>query len=248
MPEILKNGAKAGSDLWKKIDDGFTSFYQGSDTIWKTSGFLREVERYKGRGMTQAQAEKAAAERIKDTYPTYNRVSEFVDMLKRNPFFSDFPSFAWEQARTSYHQLQYIKQDWEQGYKSDAINGLLNYALGIGALPALAFALSMANGWDDDEVQDYIKMFGQDWMRHGTYVLSEPDEKGNVTPVNLGRLNMYDTQIKMLRSMFTAFRDGDVEAFVTDPLVIAFKSLVGIEFTASLCPVLQNLRHILVDE
>jgi len=33
--------------------------------------------------------------------------------------------------------------------------------------------------------------------------------------------------------MATAMRDGDIEAFVTDPLVIAFKSLVGIEFTAN---------------
>jgi len=232
MPEILKNGVKAGSSLWKKIDDGMSHFYQGSDTIWKTSGFLQEVERYKGRGMSQVEAEKAAAERIKDTYPTYNRVSAFVDILKRNPFFSDFPSFAWEQARTSYHQAKYIKQDFEQGYKADAIRGVANYAFGIGALPVLAWALSAANGWDDEEVQDYIKMFGADWMRHGSYILSEPDEKGNVTPINLGRLNMYDTQVKMVKSMITAIRNGDMESFVTDPIIIAFKSLVGIEFTA----------------
>jgi len=107
-----------------------------------------------------------------------------------------------------------------------------NYAFGIGALPVLAWALSAANGWDDEEVQDYIKMFGADWMRHGSYILSEPDEKGNVTPINLGRLNMYDTQVKMVKSMITAIRNGDMESFVTDPIIIAFKSLVGIEFTA----------------
>lgn len=232
MPAILKGGAKGTKAAWEVFDKVMSDSYQMGDTIWKTSGFLQEVERYKGRGMSQVEAEKAAAERIKDTYPTYNRVSAFVDILKRNPFFSDFPSFAWEQARTSYHQAKYIKQDYEQGYKSDAMRGVANYLFGIGALPLLAFALSKVNGWDDEEVQDYIKMFGADWMRHGSYILSEPDEKGNVTPINLGRLNMYDTQVKMVKSMITAIRNGDIESFVTDPIIIAFKSLVGIEFTA----------------
>ena len=61
--------------------------------------------------MSEAEAEVEAARRVRDTYPAYSLVGNFVNQLRRFPLAGTFVSFPAEIIRTRYNQLKIAAED-----------------------------------------------------------------------------------------------------------------------------------------
>ena len=103
------------------------------------------------RCMDDAAAEVAAAERIRNTYPTYSMTGKFVQRLRRFPLAGTFVSFPAEILRTTYHMLRYLQQD----FKDSKAYGIRK-VMGLAAVSGMAYAAQSLSkelfDIDDDEV------------------------------------------------------------------------------------------------
>src|SRR6185312_3918305 len=88
-------------------------FYQYGDDFWKIIGFENEKRMWMDTGMPEAEAEKKAAQRIRDTYPTYSMVGKGIQSLRRFPLAGTFVSFPAEIIRTSYNMVKYLAEDYK---------------------------------------------------------------------------------------------------------------------------------------
>jgi hypothetical protein len=119
MMELLKDSRLEDLDRWwnpisrlKAPIDFAQRFYSYGDDFWKIIGFENEKALLmKHKGMSEPNAEKEAAERIRNTYPTYSMTGRAVNALRRFPLAGTFVSFPAEVIRTSYHITRYLAQD-----------------------------------------------------------------------------------------------------------------------------------------
>ena len=173
--------------------DAMTWFYEFGDNAWKINAYFNEIEN--GVGKTKA------ADIVANGYPNYSTVPKTVDMLKTVPFISDFPSFVWEQYRVSAHQLKWIADEYKDGNKAKALSAATRFIIARGLLPAAAYAISSANGWDYDEGEEYQQRMMAPWDKNGAFIFMPKDGKGNVSAFNIGRYSMYDTQVKVIKAI-----------------------------------------------
>ncbi|MFJ1492152.1 ADP-ribosyltransferase-containing protein [Capnocytophaga canis] len=92
--------------------------YAIGDDFFKTAGFYTYKERYMKSGLSESQAEKKAAERMADTYPTYSRLPKNIRHLRRFPLAGTFVSFPYEAIRTTTNTLKYIAEDIYEAKKT----------------------------------------------------------------------------------------------------------------------------------
>ncbi|MGH8238565.1 MAG: hypothetical protein ACREXP_16290, partial [Steroidobacteraceae bacterium] len=107
VEELLERGG-APLRLVRKANQVAKGFYSFGDDFWKIIGFENEKRSLIGAGLSEEQAEREAAERIRNTYPTYSMVGRGVKALARFPLVGTFVSFPAEILRTSANILRYI--------------------------------------------------------------------------------------------------------------------------------------------
>ena len=166
-------------------------FYQYGDDFWKIIGFENEKALLmKHKGLTSEQAEVEAAERIRNTYPTYSMTGRFVQRLRRFPLAGTFVSFPAEIVRTSYHILRYVGLDLQQtpslGYRKVA--GLAIAAGMIHALQSVAMAMV---GMDDDE-EEAFRDLAAPWMKNSNLLPLGRNEKGQIRLIDMSFLDPYN--------------------------------------------------------
>lgn len=166
------------------------SFYRFGDDFWKVIGFENEVSiQMKHYGLDRSAAEKEAAERIRNTYPTYSMVGKFVTRLRRFPLAGTFVSFPAEIIRTSYHILKHAKQDMAHD-KALGAQRLAGLAI-ISGLAYAAQALSMLLLGVDDDEDEAVRQQLPEWSRNSNlYYLSRED--GNLRYLDLSFLDPYN--------------------------------------------------------
>ncbi len=168
-------------------------FYSMGDDFYKIIGFENEkAQLMKHRGMSEAEAEKEAAERIRNTYPTYSMIGKGVNTLRRFPLVGTFVSFPAEIIRTSYHITRYLKEDIKQYGMKDPIvqRKLAGYAIAAGAIGGLSFASAMLMGVGDDE-EEAVRAMAPEWSKNSTFFWLGKDEKGNRQYIDLSFLDPY---------------------------------------------------------
>jgi adenine/guanine phosphoribosyltransferase-like PRPP-binding protein len=175
----------------RKANEIAQKFYQYGDDFWKIMGFENEKALLmKHKGLTEAQAEVEAAERIRNTYPTYSMTGRFVRRLRRFPLAGTFVSFPAEIIRTSYHILRYVKLDLQQtptlGYRK-----VVGLAIASGMIHALqTVAMSMA-GMDDDE-EEAFRDLAAPWSKNSNLLPLGRNEKGQMRIIDMSFLDPYN--------------------------------------------------------
>jgi hypothetical protein len=143
----------------RKANEIAQKFYQYGDDFWKIMGFENEKALLiKHKGMTEAEAEVEAAERIRNTYPTYSMTGRFVQRLRRFPLAGTFVSFPAEIIRTSYHILRYVKLDLQQtpalGYRKVAglaiASGMIHALQTVASCASQSFAKPLLTGSSEE--------------------------------------------------------------------------------------------------
>jgi hypothetical protein len=175
----------------KKLTDFAQTFYQYGDDMWKIVGFENEKALLmKHKRMTEEEAEVAAAERIRNTYPTYSMVGKFPQWLRRLPLAGTFVSFPSEILRTSFHMLNYLRQDFK-----DSPEYAMRKVAGLALVSSLAFAaqgLSKAMMGLDDEEEEAVRDMAAPWQKNSSLMFLGRDDNGNVQYLDLSFLDPYN--------------------------------------------------------
>ncbi|HMY38526.1 MAG TPA: hypothetical protein PK011_04305 [Marinagarivorans sp.] len=179
---------------WTKTGiDYAQKFYGFGDDLWKIIGFENEKAMLiKDKGMSEAAAEVEAAERIRNTYPTYSLIPKAVYALRRFPLVGTFVSFPAEIIRTSYHIVRYLGNDIrELGIKNPMVQrkalGLLIAGASMYALQAITKALV---GVDDDE-EKALRLMSPEWQKNSNLAYLGRDEKGALQTMDMSFLDPY---------------------------------------------------------
>jgi len=189
IEELMTN--KKVFSTFTKLNDFAQKFYQYGDDMWKIMGWENEKAMLmKHKGMSEADAEVAAAERIRNTYPTYSMTGRFTQSLRRFPLAGTFVSFPAEIIRTSYHMLRYLKQDFK-----DSPAYAARKVAGLALVSSLAFAAQGVSkalmGMDDDE-EEAVREMAPPWSKNSNLMFIGRDDKGNIQYLDMSFLDPYN--------------------------------------------------------
>ncbi len=187
----LARRALATGNEWMQIAFRF------GDDFWKVIGYENEKDSLIKAGYSEADAKIEAAERTKNTYPTYSRAGAIIKALGQSPFVGTFATFSAEIIRTSFHNIRYGAMDFKKGMKTGnkplmlhGLNRLASYAAVSAGIYGLQLA-SMALKGVDDEDDEAFRLLGPPWMRNSNLLYTGRDENGNLTAYDLSSFDPY---------------------------------------------------------
>ena len=175
---------KAGKAV-KRVVDKMNDAYQSEDDFFKIMAYgiekNRHAEAMYGKSfenLTKQEAKKVneiVAEKVKNTYPTYDRVPPIIKRLGRSPILGAFVSFRAESVRTAWNTFIIAKEELNSsnpGIRKIGAKRMGSFTvytglkLGLAAQLGLA-AKSLITGGEDDESQEYndLKRFLPEWSQ-----------------------------------------------------------------------------------
>lgn len=203
MDELLSGKSGAGFKWLRKINEVAQGFYSFGDDFWKIIGFENEKASLIKAGIPADQAEQMAAERIRNTYPTYSMVGKGINWLRRFPLAGTFVSFPAEIIRTSVNMLQLTAADLKsdnpglQAIGRKRVAGIAMVSAGFYALAAMTAA---AFGVGDDE-EEAIRDLAAPWQRNSTFLYTGRDADGKLRYFDMSFLDPYGYWKRPLTAM-----------------------------------------------
>lgn len=165
--------------------------YQAGDDFWKIIGFENEKQNLmKHYGMTEKEASKKAAYRIRNGYPTYSMIPRAVQKVRIWPVIGTFVSFPWEIGRTSANQVRFMNEDWKQGKKALAAQRASGMALVVASSYAISQLSMMMMGIDEDD-DEAIRALAPEWQHNSQLAYLGYDKNGHPIYLDLSHLDPY---------------------------------------------------------
>lgn len=193
--------------------------YSYGDDFWKIVGFENEKNLLMKAGMDEAAAEKEAAERIRNTYPTYSMVGMGIQKLRRFPLVGTFVSFPAEIIRTTFNMLRYIAKDLKTpGMRPLALRRIAGLAIAAGFAHALQEMLKQMFDVDDDD-EEAVRLQAAPWQQNSNLLFVGRDDAGNLRYFDISFLDPYNYWKRPINAML---RDQPWE----DELVSAAKDML----------------------
>lgn len=166
--------------------------YQFGDDFWKIVGFENEKNNLIGTGMSEAEAEVEAANRIRNTYPTYSMVGALVNSLRRFPLAGTFVSFPSEIIRTAYNVIETAAKDMATPERrSLGVRRLVGVAMVSGFAKALQEMSKEIFDVSDDE-EEAIRLLSPYWAENSNLVFMGRDKDGNLEYLDISFLDPYN--------------------------------------------------------
>jgi hypothetical protein len=225
----------------KRAMDFAQKFYQFGDDFWKILGFENEVNiQMKHKNLSREDAEVVAAERVRNTYPTYSMTGKFVNNLRRFPLAGTFVSFPSEIVRTTYHILRYLKEDMaDPQLRPLAIRRIAGLAIASGFAHGLQFAFMAMAGVDDDE-EEAFRQLAAPWQKNSNILPLHRDEKGNLRFLDLSFLDPYNYWKRPINAIL---RDQPYEEMFKSIAEEVYKPFFGTDIAAgAIIEVVTNTR------
>lgn len=192
--------------------DAATTAYRVSDDLGKIVGFENELARLKKIDPTKPveALEQEAAQRIRNTYPTYSAIPEWLKQFQKQPIFGPFTSFAYESFRTAFHNLRYTAEDLRSSNPEAKKAGAQRLAGQLAVLGG-GYALSTASRamlglMAEDE--DDARRFMPPWDKNAQ-LLFTGKEDGKATYVNISYTNPYSYMTDPINAVATGIRNDE---------------------------------------
>ena len=206
-------------------------FYQYGDDFWKIIGFENMVDvLIDNKGLTREQAMPLAAERIRDTYPTYSLIGKGVQNLRVFPFVGTFVSFPAEIIRTTGNMFRYLKQDMAdpdmRGHAMTKVAGMSAVSLGIYALQDAALR---AFDVDEDE-HEAIRLMSPTWSENSNILPTGRDDDGNLEYIDLTYLDPYAYWKKPINALM---RDQPIDDAVGQAIKEMASPFLGVDIATN---------------
>ena len=220
---ISKNVVKKGVDSLKKV-------YALGDDFYKVIGFYTYKNRYMKSGLTEAQAEAKAAERLTDTFPTYSMLPKNIQELRRAPFVGTFVSFPYEVLRTTKNTFSYIKEDIEAGRNKMALQQVAGLFVANATLGAIGLITRNMIGFDDDD-DDTLRNMLPEWQKNSKLIYTGKDEYGQPTFMDGTALFPAEVYLKPLRSLLEDRKGRNFEDKLKEGTDEFFTPYIGLDIS-----------------
>jgi hypothetical protein len=192
MGDPMEGVDNLAAKIVQRIDQGARRAYQAGDNVHKIAGFLIERQRYRDAypDKSEEQIDELAAQRIRNTFPTYSLVPKAVRRLRANPYFSSFPSFFAEIVRNRANTLLAIKEDLsDPRTRSIGIQRAAGEMIKASVWAGIMAGGKALTGIGDDE-EDLIRRHMPSWERYSYHFYHSRDEEaGTISYVDIGYLN-----------------------------------------------------------
>jgi len=212
--EIQNRGNDVVATL-SKINRAAEDLYQAGDTFWKIAAFETKKKRYanyaRSEGWSEQELEEYVADMIRNTYPTYGRISRLVNSLKDQPLLNlvraDFISWPAEIFRTSINIVDLTQQELRsenpelRRIGAERVVGIL----AAGAIPMALQMMSAAAEEIDGEKEEAMRNLGLPPWSANNPIYFLPDKNGNKRYVDIGFTDPY----AVLRRPIVAMMRGD---------------------------------------
>jgi len=226
-----------------KFGKGAARVYAGGDNLWKWYGheyvksqlkgiynnvgdiskWYREIvgrnfdpiNTITGKAKTFDESiEEAAAWYIRNTYPTYSKVPQFIQDLRKLPF-GNFVSFPAEMLRTTFNIISLgAKEATSNNVKlrQMGLRRLLGaYVTLAGTGEAVGKIAGALTGVTLEEIEAYKRSLSAPWERRAQIIPINEWKNGIGKAVNFSYFSPYDTITKPIESIFKTWQEGKLQ-------------------------------------
>jgi len=226
-----------------KFGKGAARVYAGGDNLWKWYGHeyvksqlrgvysnindiskwykeivgrdFNPINTFTGKRKTFDEGiDEAAAWYIRNTYPTYSKVPQFIQDLRKLPF-GNFVSFPAEMLRTTHNIIALgAKEATSDNVKlrQMGLRRLLGaYVTLVGTGDAIGKTASALTGVTMEEIEAYKRSLSAPWERRAQIIPINKWVGGVGKAINFSYFSPYDTITKPIESIFKTWQEGKLK-------------------------------------
>ncbi len=219
--KYLSDAANKGNTPAKKVYNAIKGLpkkmYEVGDDFWKMYGFMNEATTYSkalyGKSYSdlneqeKSVVDKKAADNIKNIYPNYSQISEFVRKFKGVPVASPFLSFTYESFRIQIKNLQLAYQelaDPNPKVKLIGVKRLAGIASASAGIAAIVGSAQEDEGMDRSTPEgkakyDLAKRYTFPWQENSD-IVPLSTENGVYKYIDATASNPFGPSIKMINA------------------------------------------------
>jgi hypothetical protein len=222
--------AGKGGNIAKKGLAALNKTYRAGDNLFKLMAWENETKQLMdGRGLSRQEAEVIAAERVKNTRPTYSRVPRIIKALRLQPFFGNFISWPSEMLRIIPNTLRYAAEDLKTpGMRRYGFNRLIGVLAATTATVAITRLGMWATGFNDRKMEA-MRRFVAPYQKNATLMPTGSDGK-DVGYVDISYTDPYEV---FKGPAFAAASGKDPEESIANAILDFLESYVGPSILAS---------------
>ena len=160
--------------------------------------------------LTEDQLNEKVANIVKDTMPTYSKMSKAAKSLSRNPLVGAFASFTTETVRNVVNQVSLIKQEYSEAKETGneelmklAKKKVTGLSVMMLAIPTMATALRLALGIDNDD-EEALRSVKAPWEKNAWTLYLGEGKDGQISTVDLS----YTDPLSVFSKPLYAFLNG----------------------------------------
>jgi len=168
---FVRKGVKVGIETLNKT-------YRAGDNLFKLMAWENEAKQLMdGRGLSRLEAEVIAAERVKNTRPTYSRVPRIIKAFRLQPLIGNFVSWPSEMLRILPNTLRYAGEDMKTpGMRRYGLQRLIGMLAGTSAVYGLVELAKWATGFNDRKA-DALRRFVAPYQKNAALMPTGMDGK-----------------------------------------------------------------------
>lgn len=228
--EVLSQDNEVLSALWnsgKFVAGKATDLYGTVDDFWKVYAFENELAKLKDAlpDASQKDLEQQAADKVRETVPTYSLAYDITRKLRKGPgvFIAPFITFTSEVIRTAIGTIRTGLQETQSDnpkIRAIGYQRLAGFAAAQAIIPAVSLAIKAALGYDDDD-ENALRQFLPKWQKDAQIVMLKKDEKGNARFIDVSFLNPYSVITEPIYAMLHQVGKGKSADQVASDAVVA---------------------------
>jgi hypothetical protein len=167
--DLAEELAGKSANVLKKGVEALNKTYRAGDNLFKLMAWENETKQLMdGRGLSRQEAEVIAAERVKNTRPTYSRVPRIIKAFRLQPLIGQFVSWPSEMLRILPNTVRYAAEDFKTpGMRKYAFQRMAGMLLGTTALIGIVRLGMWATGFNDRKV-DALRRFVAPYQKNAS--------------------------------------------------------------------------------
>jgi hypothetical protein len=176
--DLAEELAGKSANVLKKGVEALNRTYRAGDNLFKLMAWENETKQLMdGRGLSRQEAEVIAAERVKNTRPTYSRVPRIIKAFRLQPLIGQFVSWPSEMLRILPNTVRYAAEDFKTpGMRRYAFQRVAGMLLGTTALIGVVRLGMWATGFNDRKV-DALRRFVAPYQKNASIMPTGMDGK-----------------------------------------------------------------------
>ena len=206
----------------KKVQSVAEEVYMGVDDMYKIHGYETELALLKEAfpNTSEKILREEAADIIKNTFPTYDRVPPGVKALRELPL-GNFISFPSEIIRTSGNILRRASREITSGndvLKTRGLKRLAGFTASMTGWSAASYGSAYALGWTDDQKEGAEVLAETPWSKYSNRVFTTIDDK--FVSMDTQFLDSYSMIKEPLNAFVSEIQDGSLKGKDLDDKIL----------------------------